>query len=479
VPKRIWLHIGSYKTGSTSLQHFLELNEDRLNDMGIHYVESGRQNSQHHPLVQQPYFSGSYKTDFRVPEDIVIKERLDAVTREISEVDATHFVISSEAFWSQTCAGISGMYRDWLFDLRSISGGAEINVIAYLRRQDLAVEARYSQEKKTREHTVGEPPPPRDSPFRFLGFSDFTRMYLESGYLDYPLVLARWRAIPEVSRVIVRPYEKSQLANGDTIDDFMSVLGVNDLSDFTRPEGRVATNPGISRQVAIMLEELDNSGINSDLALEISDSHWARDSLAVNPNAPRYMASPEDRCHFNSSFAKENGFVATIYLQRDRDGLFFDQPSAAEDPHYFPPTSTPLASWFDALFATGVNQRPGAPQLDHPDGPIQTDAEHSLHQENDELKQRLAELTRERNEVWYHLDAVTRARDKLRHEFEILRTKETDQKAIIADLRQRSSALEAKIAHLEAERDSLPGKLFQAAKPLRAVAATISRSEPE
>ncbi|MCB1400856.1 MAG: hypothetical protein KDJ82_13930, partial [Rhodobacteraceae bacterium] len=122
------LHIGSPKTGTTSLQQFLNLNEDRLREGGINYMRAARSHIAHNPLP------------------IAVTQRRDeALLRAIldeyrSDPDATH-VVSSEIMFRILVA--QRFHEVFPADLR-----AETKVICYIRRQDHYAEAIYKQRAK-------------------------------------------------------------------------------------------------------------------------------------------------------------------------------------------------------------------------------------------------------------------------------------------------------------------------------------------
>jgi len=342
-----------HKTGTSSIQRFLAENDEQLEALGIHYVSAGRMDNQHHPLVHQPF----YGTDYVLPEPQLVIGNLNAVTREVADSDATQFVISAEGFWSQTCAGLDEIYSNWLADLKRTAGVTDISVVAYLRRQDLAVESRFSHEQKD-----------KFSPFRSLNFEQFADVYREFGYLDYAANLDRWAQLPEVTEVIVRPYEKDHLVGNDSVKDFLYVLGVSDVGHFqfasynSSTDKVIIRNESLPRSLALVLNAAGRSGVDVRFLDRLVGSFTFNSESFPHQTAAKYIMSPEERKFLLSGFENDNRLVARAYTERGDGNLFTNVPSPIEDPFWTSPGNADFEVWIPALFSAVSRQQQIATQ---------------------------------------------------------------------------------------------------------------------
>lgn len=131
--KRIILHIGHRKVGSTSIQNVFATNPAMLAAAGIYYPRGGRRKTRpaHHNLAYQ-YLSTIRPSRF-VPEHGGWEEVL-------SEIDAQPLpcaVVSSEAFTSYVSADLDNLLKHFK--------GREVRAILYLRRHDLWLRSQHNQ----------------------------------------------------------------------------------------------------------------------------------------------------------------------------------------------------------------------------------------------------------------------------------------------------------------------------------------------
>lgn len=312
--KKVYLHIGTAKTGTTSIQRFLADNSERLaTDYGIAFPLAGRQrfrgagkvSSAHHRLALGYYRNRN--------EDAPAAVR-DGITRLVAEIegsDATTFVVSSEYFPGASEQQILDLY------IGPLSKVAEVHTIVYLRRQDQLMESMYAQAVKRRPTA---PPRPADA-YRRLS---------RSGIFDFFELAEIWGGrVLGRDRVHVRPYERPQLKDGDSITDFMSLIGVDDIDGFTRRESE--SNPSLTRDQLLIIRAMHEAGLTDKLTKGMRDPFRGIDS-----NDTRYVTSPARRQNLIDEFAASNERVAREYMGRE-DGVIFTAPL----PHELKPRWTP------------------------------------------------------------------------------------------------------------------------------------------
>ena len=124
----IVVHIGTHRTGSTALQHFLSLNHGQLLDEGIQYLAAGRGGTNpenHHSLA--------FALDNGQPAPVAaLRQELDAVGERTA-------VISSEMLVEFDSAPV----------LAQVLEGHRVRIVVFVRRQDLRLESGYRQMVKS------------------------------------------------------------------------------------------------------------------------------------------------------------------------------------------------------------------------------------------------------------------------------------------------------------------------------------------
>lgn len=135
---KVLFHIGPHKTGSTSIQHFMDANYKSLKKQDILYPKSGRIDNKgtvtslHHPLIKS----------FFEKDQIDTETQIQNLKDEIESSGAKVVIISSEVLARED------LNQDIFGYLREIFRHAEKSWVLFLRRQDRLVLSRYSESVK-------------------------------------------------------------------------------------------------------------------------------------------------------------------------------------------------------------------------------------------------------------------------------------------------------------------------------------------
>lgn len=158
--KKLFLHIGFPKTGTTAVQTYFSLNRDRFRNHDVLYVESGDT-----PYSGQAGLAFAAKDQLREPFHILQEEIRDSACRRI--------VISSEYFFVLEESSINFL-KDILLDY-------DVKIIVYFRPQDVRIESGYLQVL-------------RDAEMRFSGSIDDYIKFLSRfpRRLDYYQFIQPW-----------------------------------------------------------------------------------------------------------------------------------------------------------------------------------------------------------------------------------------------------------------------------------------------
>lgn len=199
---KIWLHIGSPKTGTTSLQNFLNENAQVLRDTGrLNFMTTGRAHIAHNQLAA----SARTGNATHLMEDML---------READSMpDVTHVASSEMLFNLHTARKLSGAAPEE-FKKRT-------KVICYIRRQDSYLEALYKQLLKNS----------RIQPDRQAFLSDAKRR------LHYLNTFNTYAEMFGEENIVVRPFGPKWLVDGDVVRDFAHYLDMPITRDLRVTEG--------------------------------------------------------------------------------------------------------------------------------------------------------------------------------------------------------------------------------------------------
>ncbi|HSV68815.1 MAG TPA: hypothetical protein VLI72_01785 [Methylibium sp.] len=197
------LHIGRHKTGTSSLQHFLHLNRERLVAQGWYYPQAGLAPVAHHDIAR--FLHMKQRKLLPLPE----RERLAQTVRALAKEVAGRrepVLLSSEAF--QNCQ------PQWVAT-RFAPGSTR--VIVYIREQVDYLVSSYQQ----KVHATN--------------YAESLHDYAAQVVVNYDAFLTRWERVFGADRITVRPYSRERLRSGDIVADFAEVLGLDLAAGFERP----------------------------------------------------------------------------------------------------------------------------------------------------------------------------------------------------------------------------------------------------
>lgn len=196
--KTIFLHIGTHKTGSTSIQRFLARADEELARQGILYPKTGRPDTDwsnkygHHDLAWS--VSGNRSIDG--------EQVWGDLRREIGEARGRRVVVSTEEFEGCTSEEI----RRIVAHLDSLS----IRVIVYLRSPMHYLRSQYKQVVKDGTYS--------DS------FVQFVKELVPR--CNYLALISRWEQFDEIESVDVRLFGKAK-NNPGLEPSFAEAVGID------------------------------------------------------------------------------------------------------------------------------------------------------------------------------------------------------------------------------------------------------------
>lgn len=206
--RRCFLHIGTHKTGTSSIQRSLSQVPSLLSKANFYFPDSGKwtADSGHHGLATAAD-SNEYKA------------LVDSMILEIARVPH-HIILSSEEFTHMLWRNTQGFQR--LVDrIRTVAD--RVTVILYLRRQPDFIESNYLERLKSR--------------FR-LGFSTYAFARIHEDLAEFPLDYRRLvNVLDRVSNIDVDVRSYDGIRRSGVLPDFLSAI--NWPADHTIEECRV------------------------------------------------------------------------------------------------------------------------------------------------------------------------------------------------------------------------------------------------
>lgn len=217
----LYLHIGTEKTGTTSVQKFFRANRDVLARNGIFYPAApGNQNHMGLAVAAQ---RSSKRAPLRKSvgvrsEDDVEKFRADLARDLAAELSggAYETVVMS----GEHCS--SRLLEDdevrWLKEFLSPFFD-RIHIVVYIRRQDDYLLSTYSTAVKSGATGPLHLPPEKTIRHRY----------------DHWNLLSRWARVFGRENIVCRKFEKSALRSGDIVDDFLDAAAIDGNRGYRRP----------------------------------------------------------------------------------------------------------------------------------------------------------------------------------------------------------------------------------------------------
>jgi hypothetical protein len=300
--KTLYLHFGTHKTGSTSIQTYLYRYREELKKIGFYYPSEGSyffmgESSQslfaHSIIGERPkYISKNLRWD---------KEScISDLKRDLDNSKSSNTIISSEHLSSIKT-------EDSLAEIKSIFANYfdNIKIIIYLRRQDHYFESRYNQRVKTGLITAS--------------FEEVLKEWL--GNYNYNEYLEMLSNVFGKANIIIRPFEKSQLHMQNVVYDFFKILHL-------KLDGNIQNdiNKSIPTEMSEVLR-LFNSNFNNH-SQRRSFFRFIKTSSIAFDQTQYTILSPGLRKEILDFHREGNYQVAKNYLGRE-DGLLFYEPEVS------------------------------------------------------------------------------------------------------------------------------------------------------
>jgi len=309
---KLVLHIGTEKTGTTSVQNFFRWNRERLAERGILYPEApGHRNhtglataaqsvDKRDPLRK----TAGLKTEAQI---LAFREELFAgLAREAAARPFRLAVMSGEHCSSRLLEDEEVVWLKEQLDKLF----TETRIVVYLRRQDDYLLSTYSTAVKSGNLNPIATPKERTIDKRYNHWD----------------MLARWARVFGRGNIVCRKFERSALRNGDIVDDFLDVVGI-DGRGLERPE---PVNESLDAE-ALEFLRLFNKHVPRFVKGGLNPLRGnIAEALGQLPQGPLLTLPDAELAEFMGLFADSNRRVAEEYFggpRGDTDDPLFERRS--------------------------------------------------------------------------------------------------------------------------------------------------------
>lgn len=233
--KTIYLHIGRHKTGTSSIQQFVNSNTDLLSDLNLYYPDSGKSTIAHHDLAQ--LFSIQTNKTADAQQKTSSSPKLKSLLEEIDQQPA-NILLSSESFQNSHPRVIRDAFKD--YDLR---------VLVYIRNQIDYLASSYAQKVWATNYCES--------------MEHYYNHVFSVDYLDF---LDRWQEASS-DNIIVRKFSRESLCDQDIVADFfVNMLEVDNEEIRQKIMHREVAdaNPSLTADLLAYKLKYNNTNINCE-----------------------------------------------------------------------------------------------------------------------------------------------------------------------------------------------------------------------
>jgi hypothetical protein len=299
--ENLYLHIGTPKTGTTSIQRFLRENQASLRAKNIYYPSAVFRHpkialyAQHISKISKQNRVVNIGFGIKDPDTLAtFKETFrDELKAELKPLPAeTTVILSNELCYSRLTS------VEELQELRALLEAVSnaIKIVVYIRRQDLTKISHFSTQIKR-------------------GLTKnlyFSKDEIES-LLNYEEKIELWSSIFGEDNIIVKLFDRREMLDGDIVSDFANIFNITNLDSFVLP---ARTNESLGseqldflRRMNLFLPMIHNGEVNplrGDIVKLLE-----RQQQSGEPLARIYQ---NDLVKFSGLYEESNNSVSTKYF---------------------------------------------------------------------------------------------------------------------------------------------------------------------
>lgn len=349
---RAIVHIGMPKTGTTSIQTWLDINRAALAGRGIAYDRIALESAPaqppsqlevglcglteagllvNNPEVRRTYGLGSFEDQAAFCAEF--EPRFARAVREAEAAGAETFVVSSEHIeaWTEKEAEVAGLDR-FLGTYFS-----DVTYLVYIRRQEDWLLSYYTQALRRGDGVT---------------LAEYVERWQACGFADR---LDLWARVVGRDRLSVRLMERDALTGGDLVEDFARALGTRSAA-LRRPWRRNAAMSAIAAEFLRLMNRATPPLVDEGRRRNPLVKGVATRLTALSARGPKLALSPEQAQAIRDANAADNARIRDAFFP-GRPALFADRP--LPDGPAPEPTPTEMG-WIglEMLFAARLGELP-------------------------------------------------------------------------------------------------------------------------
>jgi hypothetical protein len=276
--RKLFLHVGTHKTGTTALQHYLFSNQESLRSIGWYYPKTGIPHG--HIFGHRDLAWSTLRGNSEALEDLA--SELNTLPSELK------CVISSEEF----------EFCEHLDSLKARLKQYDVTVVLYLRRQDDLLLSAYSENLRGKSSFAGS-------------LTEFERRMSRQKRFDYVALCQRWSEAFGYDKLIARIYSPAI----SIVDDFCTTLGI-DFRQLLIPPKSFA-NASIDARLSgafRMLNQLRKMGLDEATGSKILNILLEQDKR-LKSTPKKVLMTPRERVRYLKRYQESNNELSHFYLQ--------------------------------------------------------------------------------------------------------------------------------------------------------------------
>lgn len=298
--KKIYIHIGFHKTGTSSIQRYLANNRVRLLEHKYLYPRTGCIDSAHHLLAISVNKNDSFISMINKDSH----EYWNDLDTEIKTSKAENIILSSEEF--STIDSIDKIQHLSKY----LAGKYEVKIIIYVRRIDSYCESIYKQLVKF----YGS---------RFSEDFSLNANYVVNMFNPFDTI-KKWEEIFGNNNIIVKVFEKRQMNNNLIKDFLISIKMEFNFIDMDKIENINSSLSVKNNEILKNINKLCN--LNKEQHLFLVNFLENRSSK-IKENELSYL-SHKDRMFLIKKSSESDKKIAKHFLNRVDGRLYFDEVSS-------------------------------------------------------------------------------------------------------------------------------------------------------
>ncbi len=307
--KTLYLHIGTPKTGTTSLQHFCYDNSDILTKKGYHYPEFNFKYPNKGLARNGLFLEATCFDACGIRQKEQETQNFYSGMAELRKLFDIHnnIILSDEGIWTACFNRKRGMPLMRKLQAEAQDAGYTVKIIVYLRRQDDFLLSWYNQLIK---HSI--------TVKNTLSWEEYFSNYDTYLKLDYYSCLKKLEKLFGRENIIVRRFDKKYLKGRSIIPDFLNIFGIELDDSFHIEEDNSNFNKRMSEN-ACEIKRIINGTTEMSIK-EIRRFEWIlREFSPVSEKSyPCSMMSDEEARSFMQLYELSNHKIVKRYI---KDGL--------------------------------------------------------------------------------------------------------------------------------------------------------------